>query len=382
LFIQKQRSVLRITNTKSLSATHKVPASKVDIETNNPHDMEPSTRAGSIWDTGAHADAVPRRGTAVFAVDPSTPAGLSLFVRALHTQTEWHHLQPLFEEFDRGVEVRVLYNRVGTQSRGNGFINFKTVEAATAALAALNGVAGPYGVPLQLAFAWPDERYVHEATAKLFVRHVSPTATVASLTAIFAAHGAVAKCDIQADTSSAGARERTGDLMAYVTFTDAAGAASARKKIHRSIAMAGASEPLDVRCAESLAARDRRSKLPLEPAARGASCTPPNTTSPALGLLPPPPPLLGTAHNQPPPLPPRPLSLAVNIYHAAAHALAAAHNLQLAEVQQRHHTEQHILYQQQYAHWTAYPSAAPPPPPGTLVSPIVSGPTMLPYPLM
>jgi serine/threonine protein kinase len=263
---------------ESDSLTHKVPAGKVDTETNNPHDMEPSTRAGSLWDTRAHADAAPRRGTAAFAVDPSTPgahassasesppspggdkvppAGLSLFVRALHTQTEWHHLQPLFEEFDRGVEVRVLYNRVGTQSRGNGFINFKTVEAATAALAALNGVAGPYGVPLQLAFAWPDERYVHEATAKLFVRHVSPTATVASLTAIFAAHGAVAKCDIQADTSSAGARERTGDLMAYVTFTDAAGAASARKKIHRSIAMAGASEPLDVRCAEPLAARDR-----------------------------------------------------------------------------------------------------------------------------
>jgi hypothetical protein len=188
------------------------------------------------------------------------PTGRSLFLQGLRHAIEYPDLFRVFRRFGTVVSCRVLHDAKRGISRGIGYVNFSTSEAANRAVAELSAQEHEYlggsnvgqprsaedGTgkedPFLVKLADHDPHFTEDDARALSVHFIPTHITAEQVRQVFAEFGEVVCCELtsaaaskQSPPKSATADQLThAGLVARVEFSDAAAATAAAASLHRS----------------------------------------------------------------------------------------------------------------------------------------------------
>ncbi|KAF4745413.1 hypothetical protein FOZ62_027167 [Perkinsus olseni] len=185
-------------------------------------------------------------------------------------------------------DVFILRDRSTMQSRGMAFVRFRDIPCGMAAIKALNGTQLPRSdshIPLSVLLAqgeaerlgMPGEALPTGGDTKLFVSGLGPATQEPELRTIFEPYGRINEIHVPGPHA----------LYAFVRFADKEDALKAIREVNGRVTVEGSQRPLEVKVAESRAAKaDRNSHYHQHHYAGGGYD--PTTSSSGYGGPPPP----------------------------------------------------------------------------------------------
>ncbi|KAF4746786.1 hypothetical protein FOZ63_016068, partial [Perkinsus olseni] len=186
---------------------------------------------------------------------------VKLFVRGLPIHYPESDLRAVFEEYGVVEDVFILRDRSTMQSRGMAFVRFRDIPCGMAAIKALNGTQLPRSdshIPLSVLLAqgeaerlgMPGEAVPTGGDTKLFVSGLGPATQEPELRTIFEPYGRINEIHVPGPHA----------LYAFVRFADKEDALKAIGEVNGRVTVEGSQRPLEVKVAESRAAKaDRNS---------------------------------------------------------------------------------------------------------------------------